>query len=395
MNDRLDPEAVLHALKSVLPQNQDAVSLHEPQFGGNEWAYVKECLDTGWVSSVGKYVERFEHDLAEFTGAKRAVAVVNGTAALHVCLRLVGVKPGDEVFVPALTFVATANAVTYCGAIPHFVDSELKTLGMDPVKLDTYLRDSAEIRQDGCYNKQSGRRIAAAIPIHTFGHPVDLDSLTEVCARYRIAMVEDAAESLGSYYKGKHTGNWGRVTALSFNGNKVITTGGGGAILTNDEELGRLAKHLTTTARIPHPWELSHDMTGYNYRLPNINAALGCAQLEQLPSFLQKKRALADRYKSVFAEVKGAVFYTEPEHAQSNYWLNVLLIDEQHAGQRDALLELTNRNGMQTRPAWTLMHRLPMFRQCPCMDLGVAESIARRLINIPSSAFLGEGNGKT
>jgi perosamine synthetase len=395
MSFHLDHEAVLSALKSVLPQNKDDVSLHEPQFGGNEWAYVKECLDTGWVSSVGKFVDRFEHDLAEFTGVKRAVAVVNGTAALHVCLQLVGVKPGDEVLVPALTFVATANAVTYCGATPHFVDSELKTLGMAPVKLDSYLKDITEIRQDGCYNKQSGRRIAAAVPMHTFGHPVNLDALTEVCARYRIAMVEDAAESLGSFYKGRHSGNWGQVSALSFNGNKVITTGGGGAILTNDEALGRLAKHITTTARIPHPWELSHDMIGYNYRLPNINAALGCAQLEQLPSFLEKKRALAERYKKAFVNSKGVSFFTEPEHVKSNYWLNVLLIDEQYAGQRDALLELTNHNGIQTRPAWTLMHRLSMFSQCPRMNLSVAESIVRRLINIPSSAFLGEAHART
>jgi perosamine synthetase len=394
MNARLDHEAVLSALKSVLPQNKDNVSLHEPQFSGNEWAYVKECLDTGWVSSVGKYVERFEHDLAEFTGAKRAVAVVNGTAALHVCLQLVGVKPGAEVLVPALTFVATANAVTYCGAIPHFVDSELKTLGMAPVKLDTYLKNITEIRQDGCYNKQSGRRIAAVIPMHTFGHPVDLDALTEVCARYRIAMVEDAAESLGSFYKGRHTGNWGRVSALSFNGNKVITTGGGGAILTNDEEMGRLAKHITTTARISHPWELSHDMIGYNYRLPNINAALGCAQLEQLPVFLKHKRALADRYKTVFKGVQGVTFFVEPTHGTSNYWLNALLIDENQSDKRDAVLELTNRSGIQTRPAWTLMHRLPMFTECPHMDLSVAEDIARRLINIPSSAFLGESYDK-
>lgn len=395
MQDNLDTISVLDALKSVLPPYHAPVSLHEPQFKGREWAYVKECLDTGWVSSVGKYVDHFEQGLVQFTGIKHAVAVVNGTAALHICLYLVGVKPDDEVLIPALTFVATANAVSYCGAIPHFVDSEIKTLGMDPRKLDDYLRDIAEIRQDGCYNKQTNRRITAVIPMHTFGHPVDLDLLSEVCNRHRIAMVEDAAESLGSYYKGKHTGNFGQVAALSFNGNKVITTGGGGAILTNDGALGRLAKHITTTARVAHQWELSHDVIGYNYRLPNINAALGCAQLEQLPSFLEKKRTLAERYKVVFAEIKGLSFYTEPEHAHSNYWLNVLLLDEQYADQRDELLELTNKNGIQTRSAWTLMHRLPMFKQCPCMDLGTAESIARRLINIPSSAFLGGMHAST
>ena len=339
-------------------------------------------------------MDRFEAQLAEYTGAKRAVAVVNGTAALHVCLLLVGVQPGDEVIVPDLTFVATANAVTYCGAIPHFADSEFKTLGLAPDKLDVYLQKIGEVRSDGCYNKQTGRRIKAVVPMHTFGHPVDLDSLIEVSARYRLELVEDAAESLGSFYKGRHTGNLGRVSALSFNGNKIITTGGGGAILTNDEELGLRAKHLTTTARVPHPWELSHDMVGYNYRLPNINAALGCAQLEQLPSFLKKKRALAGRYKAAFAEVKGVTFVTEPGHGRSNYWLNTLLLDEHESDKRDVLLELTNRNGIQTRPAWTLMHRLPMFTSCPRMDLSNAEDLSRRLVNIPSSAVLGETYGE-
>jgi perosamine synthetase len=394
MSRLLDTNAVLVTLKKVLQARPDGVVLHQPQFSGNEWSYVKECLDTGWVSSVGAYVDRFEHELAQFTGVKRAIAVVNGTAALHICLKLVGVGAGDEVLIPTLTFVATANAVIYCGAIPHFVDSELGTLGIDPRRLGSHLDEIAEVRKDGCYNKQTGNRIKAVVPMHTFGHPVDLDLMAEVCERYRITMVEDAAESLGSFYKGKHTGNWGRVSALSFNGNKVITTGGGGAILTNDEELGRLAKHMTTTARVTHPWELSHDMVGYNYRLPNINAALGCAQLEQLPSFLEKKRTLSDRYKAAFKDVHGITFMSEPEQTKSNYWLNVLLIDEQFESQRDALLELTNKNGIQTRPVWTLMHRLPMFNQCPRMDLSVAEGIARRLINIPSSAVLGEGNGK-
>jgi perosamine synthetase len=394
MKDSLNLKAALGALRSVISQHKTPVSLHQPQFIGNEWPYVKECLDTGWVSSAGAYVDRFERQLAEFTGSRYVVAVVNGTAALHICLQLVGVKPGNEVLTPALTFVATANAVTYCGAIPHFVDSEISTLGMDPRKLDDYLKGITAIRKDGCYNKQTGRRIAAVIPMHTFGHPVNLDLLTEVCKRYGVPMVEDAAESLGSYYKGKHTGNYGKASILSFNGNKVITTGGGGAILTNDKDLGCLAKHITTTARIPHAWELSHDMTGYNYRLPNINAALGCAQLEQLPMFLTKKRALADHYKTAFAKVKGVSFYTEPEHAKSNYWLNVLLIDEDNTSQRDAFLKYTNSNGIQTRPAWTLMPCLPMFKQCPVMDLSAAENIARRLINLPSSAVLGDDCGR-
>ena len=395
MSDQLDTRAILIALKSVLPADQGAVALHEPRFAGNEWSYVKECLDTGWVSSVGKFVDRFEQQLADYTGTRRAVATVNGTAALHMGLLLVGVRPGDEVLVPTLTFVATANAVSYCGATPHFVDSEKGTLGMDPEKLNIYLRGIADVKQGGCYNRETGRPIRALVPVHTFGHPANLDGLAEVCSRFRITMVEDAAESLGSFYKKKHTGNWGRVSALSFNGNKTITTGGGGAILTNDEDLGRVAKHLTTTARVAHSWELTHDRVGYNYRMPNINAALGCAQLEQLPVFLQQKRSLAKRYEQAFAGVDGVSFFMEPVEAKSNYWLNTLLLDKKHAGARDALLELTNKNGINTRPAWTLMHRLPMYGQCPRMDLSKAEDIASRLINIPSSAILGEVHGGT
>lgn len=383
---------VLSALSSCLPAGCDFVSLHEPRFAGNEWAYVKDCLDTGWVSSVGSFVDRFETDLALYTGVKCAVAVVNGTAALHICLKLVGVVPGDEVLVPALTFVATANAVSYCGAIPHFVDSEERTLGLDPSSLDRYLAEIADVTPEGCFNRRTGRRVRAVVPMHTFGHPVDLDPLAEVCRRYGIEMVEDAAESLGSFYKGRHTGNWGKVAALSFNGNKVITTGGGGALLTNDEELGRLAKHLTTTAKVPHRWEFCHDMVGYNYRLPNINAALGCAQLEQIAGFLEKKRTLAERYRRAFSAIEGVRFMEEPSFARSNYWLNALLLDEACCGERDGLLELTNAEGVMTRPAWTLMHRLPMYDNCPRMELSVAEGLARRLINIPSSAFLGEAH---
>ena len=379
---------IVAALRQVLPE-KSFISLHEPAFAGNEWGYVKECLDTGWVSSVGKFVDRFEQQLADFTGVKRAVAVVNGTAALHVCLRLVGVEPGDEVLMPTLTFIATANAVSYCGAIPHFVDSEEKTLGLDPAKLADYLADIAEIREHGCFNKATGRRIKAVVPMHAFGHPVDLDPLVEVCNRYRLELIEDAAESLGSFYKGRHTGNWGKVSALSFNGNKVITTGGGGAILTNDEELGKFAKHLTTTAKVPHKWLFIHDQIGYNYRLPNINAALGCAQMEELPGFLAAKRKLAQKYRYAFEGIAGVRFFNEPDFAQSNYWLNVLLLDQQLAQQRDVLLDAVNSRGIMTRPAWTLMHKLPMFADCPRMDIALAENLESRLINIPSSAVLG------
>jgi perosamine synthetase len=386
MSDRIDTNAIVQAVRSALPVAPSTVPLHEPRFGGNEWAYVKECLDTGWVSSVGAFVDRFEQALAEFTGAGRAVAVVNGTAALHACLLLAGVKPGDEVLVPALTFVATANAVSYCGATPHLADSEMHTLGMDAGKLDAYLREIAEVGPAGCINRATGRPIRAMVPMHTFGHPVDLDALADLCGRYRIAMIEDAAESLGSFYKERHTGTTGLASCLSFNGNKILTTGGGGAILTNDEELGRQAKHLTTTARVAHPWELNHDRIGYNYRMPNINAALGCAQLEQLPGFLAQKRALAHRYEKALSGLQGVRFFTEPAHGRSNYWLNAILLDREHADRKDELLDRLNRSGIQSRPAWTLMHRLPMYRDCPRMDLGAAEDIARRLINIPSSA---------
>ena len=384
----LDPQRIVNALNTVLADAKRPIALHEPCFSGSEWAYVKDCLDTGWVSSVGKYVDRFEAMLTEFTGVKRTVAVVNGTAALHICLKLVGVEQGDEVLVPTLTFVATANAVAYCGAIPHLVDSEERTLGLDPKKLSEYLHEIAEIRSDGCINKKTGHRIKAVMPMHTFGHPVDLDPLVELCRRYKLELVEDAAESLGSFYKGRHTGNWGKVSAISFNGNKTITTGGGGAILTNNEKLGEFAKHLTTTARVPHKWRIQHDKIGFNYRLPNINAALGCAQLEQLNGFLRKKRDLAEKYKKAFEGIGGIRFFSEPDFAKSNYWLNVLLLDENLLEQRDVLLEMTNNLGLTTRPAWTLMHKLPMFQDCPCMDLGVAENLEKRIINVPSSATL-------
>lgn len=384
-----DTEKIISAIKSVIhPKKEGAVALHEPCFNGNEWKYVIDCIDSTWVSYVGKYVDRFEEMLADFTGVKRAVVVVNGTAALQIALKLIGVQPGDEVLVPALTFVATANAVVHCGAIPHFVDSEEKTLGMDSQKLKDYLCDICRVNSDGCTNKQTGRQIKAVIPMHTFGHPVDLDPLADICHEFKLVMIEDAAESLGSYYKGVHTGNWGKLSILSFNGNKTITTGGGGAIITNDEILGKLAKHLTTTAKIPHRWEYRHDYVGYNYRLPNINAALGCAQMEQLPGFLKKKRDLAARYNQAFQNIKGIKFFTEPPESKSNYWLNVLLLNEVDLEQRNKLLDKTNNNGIMTRPAWTLLHKLAMFKDCPRMDLSCAENLEMRLINIPSSATL-------
>ena len=384
----MDAAEFVKIVRGVVGQGDGFVPLHEPCFAGHEWDYVKECIDTGWVSSVGSYVDRFERDLAEYTGVKRAIAVVNGTAALHVCLQLCGVQREDEVLIPALTFIATVNAVSYLGAIPHFVDSEVRTLGLDPAKLGAYLDEIAEVRNGECFNKQTGRVIRAVVPMHTFGHPVDLDTLNEVCGRFSITMIEDAAESLGSFYKGRHTGNHGKMSALSFNGNKVITTGGGGAILTNDENLADLAKHITTTAKVPHRWEFNHDMVGFNYRMPNINAALGCAQLELLPGFIDKKRALAQRYQEAFASVEGIHFVSEPEFAISNYWLNVVLLDPELERLRYNFLAAANDAGLMTRPAWTLMNYLPMFVDCPKMKLPVSMSLEKRLLNIPSSVTI-------
>jgi perosamine synthetase len=390
MMNQFNTALLLEKLRNVLPKERDFIALHEPDFRGNEWEYVKECIDTNWVSSVGKYVDLFEEKLAEYTGVKKAVAVVNGTAALHVSLKLVGVDQGDEVLIPTMTFIATANAVVYAGAVPHFVDSEHKTLGLDPYKLRDYLSEITEMKNGFCVNKNTGRRIKAVVPMHTFGHPVDLDPLVDLCAEYNIELVEDAAESLGSFYKGTHTGNFGKISALSFNGNKIITTGGGGAILTNDEELGKLAKHITTTAKVPHKWEFNHDMVGFNFRMPNLNAALGCAQLEKLPDYIVKKRTLTTLYIEELACVEGVSVFKEPDFAHSNYWLNALVLDDGFEQYRDEILTETNNKGIMTRPAWTLMHLLPMFKDNPKMGLQVAESLQNKLINIPSSVFLGD-----
>lgn len=389
MESSFQTEALLDALRKVLPASE-SYPLHEPLFCGNENKYVQECIDTGWVSSVGKFVDRFEADLATYTGVKRAVAVVNGTAALHVCLILSDVQSDDEVLVPALTFIATANAVTYCHAVPHFVDSSQETLGIDPDTLESYLAEIGEIRTDGCYNKKTGRRIRAVVPMHTFGHPVDMDKMVNVCEKYKLALIEDAAESIGSFYKGKHTGNFGRIAAMSFNGNKTITTGGGGAVLTNDEEFGKLAKHITTQAKIPHRWAYAHDRIGYNYRMPNINAALGCAQLEKLSEYVEKKRRLAEKYCKALDSVSGVKFFVEPEFAKSNYWLNAILLDEDVANERDHVLAALNDAGIGSRPIWDLMYTMPMFADCPRMDCKIAEDIGRRLINLPSSVRLGK-----
>ena len=377
---------IVNAIREVV--GKGPVVLHEPYFAGNEWRYVKECLDSTFVSSVGAFVGRFESELAGFTGAKYAIAVVNGTAALHAALLLVGVRTGDEVLVPALTFVATTNAIAYCGATPHFVDSEERTLGVDPGALRDYLASVTELRAGVCVNRSTGRVIRALVPMHAFGHPVDMDGVIAVARDFHLELVEDAAESLGSLYHGRHTGNFGRLATLSFNGNKTITTGGGGAILANDEQLARRAKHLTTTAKVAHRWEYLHDEIGYNYRLPNLNAALGCAQLEQLPALLAAKRRLYERYAAAFAQISGVHVLREPEGCHSNYWLQTLILDHAHESQRDAILSATNDAGLMTRPVWVLNHRLAAYRDSPRMPLTTAESLERRVINLPSSAQL-------
>jgi aminotransferase in exopolysaccharide biosynthesis len=366
------------------------VSLHEPTFEGNEWRYLRECLDSGFVSSIGQFVNRFEEAIAEFTGAKYAVAVVNGTEALHIALKLSGVSPGDEVLVPALTFIATANAVTYCGAIPHFVDSEELHLGIDAEKLRNYLASIASRHSDQTVNKETGRAIKAMVPMHTFGHPSNMDALLEVADEFSITLVEDAAESIGSTYKSRHTGTFGLMAALSFNGNKTITSGGGGAILTSDETLAQRARHLTQTARLKHSWEFIHDDIGYNYRMPNINAALGLAQLEQLPRKLKMKRKLFLAYKEVFAGMTGLRVFEEPENTVSNYWLQTIILEKENENLKNDVLKLTNESGITTRPAWMLISNLSPYERNPRMKLACSSSLSKRIINIPSSPNLAD-----
>ncbi len=362
------------------------IPLSEPKFIGNEKQYMNECIDTTFVSSVGKFVDRFEEEVARYTGVKRAVVCVSGTNALHMSLMLVGVERGDEVLTQALTFIATCNAISYIGAHPVFIDVERSTLGLSPDALKEWLVMHAEVRNGQCYNKGTGRRIKACVPMHTFGHPVRIEEIVALCNEYHIELVEDAAESIGSHYKGQHTGTFGRVGAISFNGNKTITTGGGGMMLFQDEELGTLAKHLTTQAKVPHRWEFRHDHIGYNYRMPNINAALGCAQMENLDRFVEDKRQTAALYRDFFAGVVDIDFVVEPENTYSNYWLNAILLKDKAA--QLAFLQYTNDNQVMTRPVWELMNRLPMFAHCEHDGLQNSQWIADRLVNIPSSVRL-------
>jgi perosamine synthetase len=358
------------------------IPLHEPRFIGNEKQYLNECIDSTFVSSVGKFVDKFEENIANFTGAKYAVATSNGTSALHISLLLSGVGNGDEVITQPLTFVATCNAISYCNASPIFVDVDKDTMGLSPSALDVFLKDHCEIINHSCINKTTGKIIKVCVPMHTFGHSCRIDEIKSICDEWNIVLVEDAAESLGSYYKGKHTGTFGKLGVLSFNGNKIITAGGGGCIITDDEDLAKKAKHITTTAKVPHKWNYMHDMIGYNHRLPNINAALLVAQLEQLDKFCDNKRELADKYRKFFTE-RNIKFVTEPKDSISNYWLNAIILES--SSKRDEFLKSTNSNGVMTRPIWTLMNKLEMFKDAQCGDLSNSHWLEERVVNIPSS----------
>jgi len=363
--------------------SKEFIPLHAPYFHGNEKKYLEECINTTFVSSIGQFVDRFEEMMQEYTGAKKAVVCVNGTNALHLALLLVGVEKEDEVLTQALTFIATANAISYIGAHPVFIDVDRETMGLSPEKVKEWLLENSEIRSGICYNKKTGRRIKACVPMHTFGHPIKIDLLVNVCNEYNIELVEDAAESLGSFYKGQHTGTFGKIGILSFNGNKTITTGGGGMLLFQDDELGKYAKHITTQAKVPHRWEFVHDHIGYNYRMPNINAALGCAQMENIEYILSNKREIAWKYREYFQNINDISFFQEPNDSLSNYWLNTIVLENKQA--RNKFLEITNDNGVMTRPVWALMNKLPMFKDCETDDLTNTMWFEERVVNIPSS----------
>ncbi|CAM3851999.1 LegC family aminotransferase [Aquirufa aurantiipilula] len=375
-------ENIVNFIKEKFP-SKDFIPLHEPIFRGNERQYVNETIDSTFVSSVGSFVSQFEEMMCKITGSKYAVAIVNGTSALHMALLLSNVKKGDEVLTQSLTFIATCNAVSYLGASPIFIDVDIDSLGMSPKSLLNYLKNNAEIRKDGyCYNTLSGKRIKACVPMHTFGLPCRIDELLEICQEWNIKLIEDSAESIGSYYKEKHTGSFGEIGVFSFNGNKTITCGGGGALITNNRDLAIKAKHLTTQAKLPHQWAFIHDEIGYNYRMPNLNAALACAQLEQLFEFVENKRGLAKEYSNFFSSIN-LKYIDEIDQAKANYWLNAILF--RNIEERDDFLKFANNNGVMSRPAWELMHKLPMFENSLRADLSNSEWLSDRLVNIPSS----------
>ena len=373
-------EDIIFVLKEAFP---NGAPLHVPKFVGREWACVKECIDSTWVSSAGKYVDHFEKQLSDFTGIKNVVAVVNGTAALHMALKILEIGPHDEVLVPNFTFVASANAIRYCQATPHFVDIDRRTLGVDPQKLQCWLTDIAHITAGKCFNRDTGKQIKALIVVHLNGFPADLDAIGEVCQQFNIEIIEDAAGAVGSFYKGRHVGSKGKMSIVSFNGNKIITTGGGGAILTENDALAKRVRHLTTTARIPGR-AYYHDEVGYNYRMPNINAALGSAQLECLPKFLAEKRALAEYYQHAFEKVKSVNFVKEPDLTKSNFWLNAISLDPEWVFQKDEIVSSIQQKGWSVEKPWTPLDQLPMFRSCPKMDVSTSVSVQASLILLPS-----------
>lgn len=377
----MQPSKITRFIRDIY-STAEFIPLHAPTFNGNEKKYVAETIESTFVSSVGSFVDEFENKIENFTGCAKAVATVNGTAALHTALYMSGVSRGDLVITQALTFVATCNVLYHMGVEPLFCDISMTSLGLCPKAVDEYLTDHAYLKNTNCYHKNTHQIIKAIIPMHTFGHPVELDELIKVCNKWNLTLIEDAAESLGSFYKNRHTGTFGIFSALSFNGNKIITTGGGGMVLCSSIEQGNKTKHITTTAKAPHSYEFYHDEAGFNYRLPNINAALGCAQIESLPIFLEQKRQLAETYKKFFSNTEFQ-FFSEPSYAKSNYWLNAIICSDK--GHRDTLLKETNKNGVMTRPVWKLMHRLPMFSNTMRSDLTNSEYIEARLVNLPSS----------
>lgn len=377
-------ENIVNFIKRTFNTNE-FIPLHEPKFIGNEKEYLCDCIDSTFVSSVGKYVDAFEERIAKYTNSKYAIATVNGTSALHISLILAGVKAKDEVITQALSFVATANAISYCNAKPVFLDVDKKTLGLSPKALKKFLEQNTYIKNKKCINKKTGKTIKACVPMHTFGHPCKIDEIIKICKKHHIKVVEDAAESLGSFYKNKHTGTFGDLGAISFNGNKIITSGGGGVILTNSKKLAQKAKHITTTAKTPHPYEYNHDMIAYNYRMPNINAALLVAQLEQLETLLENKRALSKQYKDFF-EKENIKFISEPKDSNSNYWLNAIVLKDKK--QRDEFLEQSNKNAVMTRPIWKLLSDLEIYSKCQKDSLKNSRFLEKRVVNIPSSGRL-------
>jgi len=377
-------EDTINLIKNIY-NSEEHIPLHEPRFIGNEKKYLIDCVNSTFVSSTGSFIDEFEDKIAKYTGAKYSVATSSGTSALHIALLLADVNKNDEVITQPLSFVATCNAISYCGAVPIFIDVDKETMGLSPFVLEKFLKENTTAGDKYCLNNKTGKIIKACVPMHSFGHPCRIDDIKEICDRYKILLIEDAAESLGSFYKGKHTGTFGQMGVISFNGNKIITAGGGGCIVTNDEILAKRAKHISTTAKVPHQWEYNHDMIGYNYRMPNLNASLLLAQLENLESFIENKRELATVYNSFFSD-KDVHFFKEPIHSKSNYWLNVIILKNKH--QRDLFLNEAKSRGVMSRPIWTLMNNLTMFKNSQCSDLTNAKWLEERVVNIPSSVVI-------